>query len=108
MREDNQQHANPPGPPGSRYSTNVGNVTDPNFTANSDYEFRVFDDNAVGKSEPSLGSNLIKVQEVSDGSAPEFVRGPHNVSVGLGKTLSLETEVSEPSWSPVTAGGASS
>lgn len=39
-------------------------------------------------------SNLMKVQELSDGSAPKFVRGLQNVSVGLGKTLSLETEVS--------------
>ena len=76
----------------------VCNVTDPTFTAtdliNSDCEFRVFAENSVGQSEPSLGSNLMKVQELSDGSAPEFVRGLQNVSVGLGKTLSLETEVS--------------
>ena len=76
----------------------VCNVTDPTFTAtdliNSDCEFRLFAENSVGQSEPSLGSNLMKVQELSDGSAPEFVRGLHNVSVGLGKTLSLETEVS--------------
>ena len=76
----------------------VCNVTDPTFTVtdliNSDCEFRVFAENSVGQSEPSLCSNLMKVQELSDGSAPEFVRGLQNVSVGLGKTLSLEMEVS--------------
>jgi len=130
--------ANPPGPPGTPYTTKIGkifvdlkwslpifdggskitgyivegreqgsswyrlndyNVTDLYFTAtnlttNSDYEFRVFAVNAIGKSEPSTGSNMIKVQEIQDGCLPEFVRGLHNCSVGLGKRLYLETEVS--------------
>ena len=41
-----------------------------------------------------MGSNLIKVQEIADGSAPEFIKGLHNYNVGLGKRLELETEVS--------------
>ena len=67
----------------------VCNVTDPTFTVTD-----LINSDCDGQSEPSLGSNLMKVQELSDGSAPEFVRGLQNVSVGLGKTLSLETEVS--------------
>ena len=41
-----------------------------------------------------MGSNLIKIQEIADGSAPEFNKGLHNYNVGHGKRLELETEVS--------------
>ena len=55
----------------------VCNMTDPTFTVtdliNSDCEFRVFAKNSVGQSKPSLCSNLMRVQELSDSSAPEFV-----------------------------------
>ena len=68
---------------GSWFRLNDYNVVDTTFTAidlttMADYEFRVFAVNAIGKGEPSMGSNLIKVQEIADGSAPEFNKGLHN------------------------------
>ena len=82
---------------GTWYRINDYNVTDLTYTAinlttHSDYEFRIIAVNSAGKSEPSLPSMPIKVQEISDGSVPEFVKGLHNCSVGLGKRLVLETE----------------
>ena len=79
---------------GMWYRINDYNVTDLSYTAinlttNADYEFRVVAVNAAGKSEPSLGTSPVKVQEISDGTVPEFVRGLHNCSAGLGKRICL-------------------
>ena len=83
---------------GMWYRINDYNITDLSYTAinltnNSDYEFRILAVNSAGKSDPSMPSSPVKVQEISDGTVPEFVKGLHNCGVGLGKRLCLETEV---------------
>ena len=75
---------------GSWFRLNDYNVVDTTFTAidltiMADYEFRVFAVNAIGNGEPSMGSNLMKIQEIADGSTPEIHRGTAQLQCGSWK-----------------------
>lgn len=78
---------------------NEYNVTDTNYTVLNlvdgfDYEFRIFAVNAAGRSDPSACTTPVKVCEVLGGEKPEWVRPLGNITVPLGKTLTLECEAS--------------
>lgn len=76
---------------------NSYNITDTSFTVinlteRSDFEFRIFAMNSVGKSDASACTTPVKVCEVADGEKPHWVRSLNNQSAPLGKIHSLECE----------------
>lgn len=76
---------------------NEYSVLDCSFTAlnlveNSDYEFRVFAVNVIGKSEPSSCITPVKICETEGGEKPEFIQPLTNQVVLLGRLLTLQCE----------------
>ncbi|KAF2885739.1 hypothetical protein ILUMI_20443 [Ignelater luminosus] len=76
---------------------NSYNITDTsytvlNLTERSDFEFRVFAVNAVGRSDPSACTTPVKICEVVDGEKPQWIRSLNNQSAPLGKSHTLECE----------------
>ena len=63
-----------------------------NLNEGRDYEFRVSAVNSAGKGDPSPATNPVKIGDMLDGEAPDFVRFLHNAGAGLGHRVVLECE----------------
>ncbi|XP_054161595.1 twitchin-like isoform X2 [Oppia nitens] len=63
-----------------------------NLTTDNEYDFRVSAVNSSGKSEPCLMSTSVKVQEITGGAKPEFVRKLFNKNTTLKSEMTLECE----------------